>query len=84
MFGADIYLKPLHISIVDIYKVYQSLVCCLKGMRVHPFTVTPANFALDLGFRLTCGVKMMPLCHGSALGPLINLETQHDGRSARS
>ncbi len=46
---ADIYLRLLHTSIVDIYKVFEPLVCCLKGIWVHPYTVTPAKLAPDLG-----------------------------------
>jgi hypothetical protein len=43
MFEADIHLKPLHTSIVDIYIVFEPLVCCLKGIWVHPYTVTMAK-----------------------------------------
>ena len=49
MVEADIYIKPLHTSIVDIYKVFELLVCCLKGIWVNPSTVTPAKLAPDLG-----------------------------------
>jgi hypothetical protein len=45
----DVPLKLLHTSILDIYKVIESLVCCLKGTWVHPYTITPARFAPDLG-----------------------------------
>ncbi len=56
---------PLHTSILDIYKVvFEPLVCCLKGIWVHPYTVTPAKLAPDLGIlgRLW-SVKMAPLRH---------------------
>ena len=46
---ADVPLKLLHTSILDIYKVIESLVCCLKGTWVHPYTITPARLAPDLG-----------------------------------
>ncbi len=46
---ADIQLRLLHTSIVDIYKVFKLLVCCLKEVWVHPYTVTLAKLALDLG-----------------------------------
>ncbi len=46
---ADAPLKLLHASILDIYKVIESLVCCLKGTWVHPYTITPARLAPDLG-----------------------------------
>ncbi len=49
MFEADIHLRLLHTSIVDIYKVFEPLVCCLKGIRLHPYTVTPAKLPPDLG-----------------------------------
>ncbi len=49
MVEADIHLRPLHTSILDIYKGFELLVCCLKGMWVHPYTVTLAKLALDLG-----------------------------------
>jgi hypothetical protein len=57
MVEANIHLIPLHASMIDIYKVFESLVCCLKGVRVHPYTVTLAKLAPDLGIQvhLRCG-----------------------------
>jgi hypothetical protein len=52
IFDADIYHRPLHASIVGIYKVFYSLLCCLKGMWVHPYTVLPAKLAPDLGIQV--------------------------------
>ncbi len=49
MVEADIHLRLLHTSILDIYKVFESLECCLKGMWVHPYTVTPAKLPQDVG-----------------------------------
>jgi hypothetical protein len=49
MVEADIHLRPLHTSILDIYKVFKPLVFCLKGVWVHPYTITPAKLAPDLG-----------------------------------
>jgi len=46
---SNIHLRPLHTSILGIYKVFEQLVCCLKGMWVHPYTVTPAKLTPDLG-----------------------------------
>ena len=40
MFDADIHLRPLHTSILHIYKVFDSLVCFLKGIWVHPYRYT--------------------------------------------
>ncbi len=51
MVEADIHLRPLHTSKVDICKVFKPLVCCLKVVCVHPYTVTPAMLAPDLGSR---------------------------------
>ncbi len=52
MAEADINLGPFHTSILSIYKGFEQLVCCLKGMWVHPYTVTPAKLAPDFGIRV--------------------------------
>ena len=52
MAEADINLRPFHTSIVGIYKGFEQLVCCLEGMWVHPYTVTPAKLAPDFGIRV--------------------------------
>ncbi len=49
MVEADIHFRPLHASILSIYKVFEPLVCCLKGIWVHPYSVTLARLAPDLG-----------------------------------
>ncbi len=49
MFEADIHLRLLHTSILDIYKLFESFVCSLKGIWLHPCTVTPYKLAPDLG-----------------------------------
>jgi hypothetical protein len=49
MVEADIHFRPLHTSILDIYKVFERIVCCLKGIWVHPYSVTLARLAPDLG-----------------------------------
>ena len=49
MIETDIHLRPLHTSILDIYKVFESLVCCLKGIWLHMYTITPAKLVPDLG-----------------------------------
>ena len=64
MFEADINPRTLHTSLLDIYKVFEPLVCCLKGIWFHPYSVTPAKLAQIWEFKVTCGVKMMSLgCH---------------------
>jgi hypothetical protein len=52
MFEADIHFWLLHTSILDIYKVFETLVCCLKGIWVHPYTITPAKLLPDLGIQV--------------------------------
>ncbi len=49
MFEADIHLRLLHTSILDIYKVFELLVCCLKDIWLHPYTGTQAKLPPDLG-----------------------------------
>ncbi len=49
MVEADIHFRPLHTSILDICKVCETLVCCLKGIWLHPYTVTLVRLAPDLG-----------------------------------
>ena len=51
MVVADIHLRSLHTSILDIYTVFELLRCCLKAIWLHPYTVTPGKLALDLGSR---------------------------------
>ena len=64
MVEADIHLRPLHTSILDMYIVFGPLVCCLKGIWVHSYTVTPAKLALDLGIQvhLRIGNDAMTSC----------------------
>jgi hypothetical protein len=52
MFEADIHLRLLHTSILDIYKVFEPLVCCLKGIWLHPYTVTLAKLPPNLGIQV--------------------------------
>jgi hypothetical protein len=48
MVEADTHLRPLHTSMLDKYKVFEALVCCLKGIWLHPYTVIQAKLAPDL------------------------------------
>ncbi len=52
MVNADIHLRPLHTSILDIYKVFETLVCCLKDIWLHPYTVTLAKVSRVLGIQV--------------------------------
>jgi hypothetical protein len=54
MVEADIHLRPLQTYILDIYKMFEPLVYCLKGVWVHLYTIPPlARLAPDLGL-LVC------------------------------
>jgi len=49
MFEAAILFKLLSTSILETCKRFESLVCCLKGICVHPYTIPPAKLAPDVG-----------------------------------
>jgi hypothetical protein len=48
MVEANIHLRPLHTTRLDIYKVFETLVCCLKGIWLHPYSITLAKLPPDL------------------------------------
>ncbi len=52
MVKAEIHLRPLHTTILDIFKVFETLVCCLKDIWFHPYTITLAKFPPDLGIQV--------------------------------
>jgi hypothetical protein len=52
MIEADIHLRPLHTFILVIYKVFETLVCCLNGIWLHPYTITLAKLPPDLGIQV--------------------------------
>ncbi len=52
MVEANIHLRPLHTSILDMYKEIKPLVCCLKGIWLHPYTVIPVKLAPDFGIQV--------------------------------
>jgi hypothetical protein len=74
MFEVDIHLRPLHTSILDIYKVFEPLVCCLKGIWLHPYTVTPAKSAPDLGSQV---LEEWKRCHNIMFEADIHLRLIH-------
>jgi hypothetical protein len=45
MVEADIHFRPLHTSILGICRVFELLVCCLKGIWLQPYTITPTRLA---------------------------------------
>jgi hypothetical protein len=49
MVEADIHLRLLLKSELDISKVFEPFTCCLKGIWVHPYTDTQAKLAQDFG-----------------------------------
>jgi hypothetical protein len=59
MVEADIYLRLLPISILDIYKVFEVMLCCLTGIWVHPYINTDNGWPQILEVWLTCGVEMI-------------------------
>ncbi len=52
MVEAHIHLRPLHTSILDIYKVFLTFVCCLKAIWLYPYNVTLAKLHQDLGIQV--------------------------------
>ncbi len=61
---ADIHLRLLYTAILDIYKVFEPLVCCLweYGRTLIPWH--QQSCPQIWGFRFTWGVKIMPQHHG--------------------
>jgi hypothetical protein len=49
MIEADVHLRLLSKSELDIFKVFEPLTCCLEGIWVHPYTNTQAKLAQDFG-----------------------------------
>jgi len=49
----DIHLRLFHTLILDRCKVFETLllVCCLKGIWIHPYAITLAKLAQDLGIQ---------------------------------
>jgi hypothetical protein len=52
MVKADVPLRPLHTTVFNIYKVFETLVCCLKDIWLHPYTITLARLPQDLGIQV--------------------------------
>ena len=52
MVEADIHLRPLQTSILVIYKVFETLVCCLNCIWLHSYTITLAKFSQVLGIQV--------------------------------
>jgi hypothetical protein len=61
MVEAEIYLRLLPKSKLDISKVFEPLTCCLRGIWVHPYTNTLARLAQDFGLLGNLLSEMMPL-----------------------
>jgi hypothetical protein len=49
MVEADIHLRQVPTSSLDLYIVFEQLLCCLRGIWLHPYTIIPAKLAPDLG-----------------------------------
>jgi hypothetical protein len=52
MVEADIHIRPLHTFILDIYAVFEPLVCCFKGTWVCPYAITPFKLPPDFGIQV--------------------------------
>ncbi len=76
MVEADIHLSTLHTSILDIYKVFETLVCCLKGIWLHPYTVTRAKWPPDLGIQVHLRSEWK-WCHNDIFEAGIHLRPLH-------
>ena len=57
MVETNIQLILLHTFILDIYKVLVPLLCCLKGIWVHPYTIPSAKLSPELGILVHLGSK---------------------------
>ncbi len=64
MVEADGHLKLLPTFISNIYKVLSTLICCPLAYSISLTQFYPPYLARILGFWVTCGVKIMSLCHG--------------------
>jgi hypothetical protein len=64
--------------------VFEPLICCLKGIWVHPHTIPLAKLAPDGNYGLFMGVKMMPLCHGWGCHPFQSASHIHIGCTIKS
>ncbi len=64
MVEADSHRKLLPKSILDMYKVIEHIDMLSTCIQYQPYTVIPTPLLCsDLGLWVTCGVKMMWLCH---------------------
>ena len=48
MFDDDIHLRLLITFIFNIYRVFEPLICCLKGSWVHPYIIPLAKLAAEM------------------------------------
>ncbi len=60
----DSHLNLLPTSILDIYKVIDTLMCCPLAYSSSLTQFYPPYLAQIFGFWVTCRVKMMHFCHG--------------------
>ncbi len=63
MVDADSHLKPLPTSILDMNKVFSTLICCPLAYGSSLTQFYPPYLAHIFWFWVTCGVKIMWLCH---------------------
>jgi hypothetical protein len=63
MIETDSHLKLLLTSILDIFKVFEHIDMLSMGIKYPSYTVIHTLLGSDFGVWVTCGVKMMWLCH---------------------
>ncbi len=70
MVEADSHLKLLPKSILIMHKILATLICCPLACGSSLTQFYPGYLAQIFGFWVTCGVKIMWLCHGWGWQPL--------------
>ncbi len=63
MVEADIHLRPFHTSILDMYKVFETLVCCIKDMWLHLSPLYPYTGQVFPSFWNSDSLEEWKWCH---------------------
>ncbi len=74
MVEADIHLRPLHTSIFDIYKLFEPILCCLKGIWLHPYRYT---WKVGPRFGKSGSLVEWKWCHNAMVEADIHLRLLH-------
>ena len=73
----DMHLRPMHTSIMDIFKVFESLVCCLKPYGCTLMPLHRPSWPQIWEFWVTCEKGLMSLRHVWGLYPLQTTSNIH-------